>query len=73
MHILAVPHGDAPLAIGGTLSVVDSVGNLTQTGVLTVTGTSSFATSASSGAKDPPANGQAQPPTANHAKAAGAP
>ena len=31
------------------------------------------ATSASSGAKDPPANGQAQPPTANHAKAAGAP
>jgi hypothetical protein len=32
--------------VGGTLSVTDSIGNLTQTGVLTVAGTSSFTTSA---------------------------
>ena len=33
-------------AVGGNLTVTDSVGNLTQTGALTVTGTSSFTTSA---------------------------
>jgi hypothetical protein len=33
--------------VGGTLTVTDSVGNLTQTGVLTVAGTSSFTTSTS--------------------------
>src|SRR6516165_103326 len=32
--------------VGGNLTVTDSVGNLTQTGVLTVAGTSSFTTSA---------------------------
>src|SRR5262249_44334094 len=35
------------LNIGGNLTVTDSVGNLTQSGVLTVGGTSSFTTSAS--------------------------
>src|SRR5258708_4446480 len=33
--------------VGGNLTVTDSVGNLTQSGVLTVAGTSSFTTSAS--------------------------
>ena len=32
--------------VGGNLTVTDSVGNLTQSGVLTVAGTSSFTTSA---------------------------
>ncbi len=32
--------------VGGNLTVIDTVGNLTQTGVLTVAGTSSFTTSA---------------------------
>src|SRR5262249_4011419 len=35
------------LNVGGNLTVTDSVGNLTQSGVLTVGGTSSFTTSAS--------------------------
>ena len=34
--------------VGGNLTVTDTVGNLTQTGVLTVAGASSFATSATS-------------------------
>src|SRR6516225_4406299 len=33
--------------VGGNLTITDTVGNLTQTGALTVTGTSSFTTSAS--------------------------
>ena len=35
------------VSVGGNLTVTDSVGNLTQSGVLTVGGTSSFTTSAS--------------------------
>ena len=36
------------VTVGGALTVVDSVGNLSQTGVATVTGTSTFTTSVAS-------------------------